>query len=328
MVIIVFILLLATQLESASSFHVGVGVVPSSSSSITSLAFALASSRRGGTGIPNRVASTTALSGLFDFLGGGEDDSGSVDKIPPALQEEIFNAEANTPAAIGRQQRIVIYVLLTFVGVTVAFANAFLSELRYGPSADLGYYGFGWVENSFIAKFLFMNKLGGALGLLSAGLSGTLVEVEVRSKKENVEKIWAEMQRRQSVKESGTSKKKKARQMQSVQSSTVRRDRTGRQKKRLSALEELLDGKEEEQTVNMSREEVNANATAGTKAVESSKSIAAADENTNDGILGAIAGFYKKADSMAASQALLLNKELEDWGILEKITDETGLKIL
>ena len=31
---------------------------------------------------------------------------------------------------------------------------------------------------------------------------------------------------------------------------------------------------------------------------------------------------------MAASQALLLNKELEDRGMIEKITDETGLKVV
>ena len=31
---------------------------------------------------------------------------------------------------------------------------------------------------------------------------------------------------------------------------------------------------------------------------------------------------------MAASQALLLNKELEDRGVVEKITDESGLKII
>ena len=31
---------------------------------------------------------------------------------------------------------------------------------------------------------------------------------------------------------------------------------------------------------------------------------------------------------MAASQALLLNKELEDRGVVEKITDESGLKVI
>ena len=31
---------------------------------------------------------------------------------------------------------------------------------------------------------------------------------------------------------------------------------------------------------------------------------------------------------MAASQALLLNKKLEEEGIVEKITDESGLKVI
>ena len=31
---------------------------------------------------------------------------------------------------------------------------------------------------------------------------------------------------------------------------------------------------------------------------------------------------------MAASQALLLNKKLEDAGVLEKITDKSGLKVV
>ena len=51
-------------------------------------------------------------------------------------------------------------------------------------------------------------------------------------------------------------------------------------------------------------------------------------QQQEDGILGKIKGFYDKADQMAASQALLLNKELEDKGFVEKITDETGLKVV
>ena len=37
---------------------------------------------------------------------------------------------------------------------------------------------------------------------------------------------------------------------------------------------------------------------------------------------------YDEADRMAASQALLLNKELEELGVVDKITDETGLKVI
>ena len=52
------------------------------------------------------------------------------------------------------------------------------------------------------------------------------------------------------------------------------------------------------------------------------------EEEGEGGIFGKIKGFYEKADSMAASQALLLNKELEDMVVLDKITDETGLKVV
>ena len=48
----------------------------------------------------------------------------------------------------------------------------------------------------------------------------------------------------------------------------------------------------------------------------------------SEGLFNKLKGFYEKADSMAASQALLLNKELEDRGVVEKITDESGLKVI
>ena len=38
--------------------------------------------------------------------------------------------------------------------------------------------------------------------------------------------------------------------------------------------------------------------------------------------------FYKEADALAAQNALLLNKELEERGVLEKITDKSGLKVV
>jgi hypothetical protein len=108
---------------------------------------------------------------------------------------------------------------------------------------------------------------------------------------------------------------------------------TGRQKKRLSALEELLDEGQpampppRDDGAGGEGERMGDVATADGTGDESREVVR--DESSNsDEILGAIAGFYKRADSMAASQALLLNKELEDRGILEKITDETGLKLV
>ena len=59
-------------------------------------------------------------------------------------------------------------------------------------------------------------------------------------------------------------------------------------------------------------------------------SVAASTETDDNGgrIFGKMKEFYDKADSMAQSQALLLNKELEERGVVEKITDETGLKVI
>lgn len=143
--------------------------------------------------------------------------------------------------------------------------------------------------------------------------------MQIRSKKENAEKIWQEIQRRQSQKDNKATKKKKKRSK--LTQSTSKKDMTGKQKKRLSALEELMidDDNDDEPAV-----------------VESAKQTTedAAEESTTNssdeggGIFGKIQGFYEKADNMAASQALLLNKELEDRGVIDKITDETGLKVI
>ena len=52
------------------------------------------------------------------------------------------------------------------------------------------------------------------------------------------------------------------------------------------------------------------------------------EEQKGEGVLKKIKNFYKQADDMAAAQALLLNKKLEEGGVLEKITDESGLKVI
>ncbi len=60
----------------------------------------------------------------------------------------------------------------------------------------------------------------------------------------------------------------------------------------------------------------------------SPQNIAVEQQQQDDGIFGKLQKFYKQADDMAAAQALLLNKKLEDTGVIEKITDETGLKVI
>eukprot|EP00956_Cyclotella_meneghiniana_P028187 scaffold64965_cov79-Cyclotella_meneghiniana.AAC.5 len=247
-----------------------------------------------------------------------EEDS----SIPPELRSEIYEAESRTATAQTRPQRILSYGTLTFIGVSIAFFNAFLTSLRYGegsPSSDLSYYGFGWVESNFLTSFFFMNKLGGGLGLLSAGLFGTLVEVEIRSKKENAEKIWEEMQRRKASKEMTVKKKKK----RGTIPQSSKRSMTGRQKKRLTALEELME--EENEAIMAASSIIEEEAQPEAKPSEASVTK---DNAEDKGIFSTIKSFYDKADSMAASQALLLNKELEDRGVIDKITDESGLKVI
>jgi len=207
--------------------------------------------------------------------------------------------------------------------------NAFLGDLRYGdgaPSTDLAFYGFGWVQDNFLTSFMFLNKIGGGIGLLGAGLSGTLAEVEIRSKKENAEKIWTEMQERRQLKEKP---KKASRKKKRSLAQSSKKDMTGKQKKRMSALEELMD--DDEPVVQQSIEQKETVDIADSTDTSSlgEKEPESIDGTDNDGgIFGKIKGFYKEADSMAASQALLLNKELEDRGVIEKITDETGLKVV
>ena len=185
------LLAVATRLESASSF-----LVPSAASSSIALLVRTMDIARSPPPVPpparrrSGAASSpaaTALNGLFDGWGGGGGDdeakSSAVAEIPPEVRDEIIKAESNTPAAEGRQRRIVAYFLLAIAGMTVAFFNAFLSDLRFGdgsPSEDLSYYGFGWVQDNFVTSFLFVNTIGGAMALLGAGLAGTLAEVEVR----------------------------------------------------------------------------------------------------------------------------------------------------
>jgi hypothetical protein len=90
-------------------------------------------------------------------------------------------------------------------------------------------------------------------------------------------------------------------------------------KKRLSALSEVI--MEDKPTIDTAPVVEEPDETSQAKAsIES--------EKKEEGFLGKMKGFYDQADKMAASQALLLNKELEDKGLVDKITDESGLKVI
>ena len=231
-------------------------------------------------------------------------------KIPKEIEQEIYQAEANTQAAKDRSKRVTIYTMIAVIGVTGAFYNGFLTELRSSSGPDeipfvIEESSFAWVLGSWLTKFLFMNKIGGALLLVFGAGSGMLAEAEMDTRRTNAEKIWEEMQRRRSAPESRKQKKTAA----------PSRKKSGKKSKRLDALAEVI-----------ATDDTPVNEELSLQTVETPASVET--EKKNEGILGAVKDFYQKADSLAASQALLLNKELEDRGVIEKITDETGLKVI
>ena len=100
-------------------------------------------------------------------------------------------------------------------------------------------------------------------------------------------------------------------------------------RKRLNALSEVI--VENEQESSSSSPPVTPTEGSEVLTTQNEKSKAEVndlEEVSNEGIFGKVKDFYEKADQMAQSQALILNKELEDRGVVDKITDETGLKVI
>ena len=240
---------------------------------------------------------------MFDFL-----LNPYASQIPADLRSEIYAAEANTPAARERNTRVAGYAVAAFVGILCAFFNGFLTELRSDSTTTLEGAGFGWVQANVVYSFLLTNKIGGLLCLLGGGAAGLLAEAEFDTRRINAEQIFAEMQRRRSEKigrgnsNSNTTSNKKKKGL------------SGKEQKRMAALSEVMST------------EVDA-APISSVAVEDLTNESSTKEEKK-GIMGTIKNFYERADSLAASQALLLNKKLEDQGLIEKITDETGLKVI
>lgn len=228
--------------------------------------------------------------------------------IPEEYREEILQAEANTQAAKDRGQRIAIYLTLTVICATLAFANAFLTTVRGEDPDALRNFGILWVQENPITNFFLLNGLGGALALIVAGVCGTTAELEQRSRNDNAERIWKELNRRKEETSKQSSKQRKKLNKQGKKKGL-------KQKKRLAALSEVIveEKNEPEPEPVPVPEEV----------VEEEKKV-----KKEDGIFGKMKDLYKQADSMAASQALLLNKELEDRGVIDKITDESGLRVV
>lgn len=280
---------------------------------------------------PSAAAGQTRLWGWFDSLSPFES------KIPPELKDEIYRAEANTAAAKDRGQRVTIYACLAVLGVLLAAFNGFLTELRSHEGAAttvvagsntldvLVEAGFGWVVSSPVYSFLFTNAIGGGLCLLFGGGAWLMAEAEIDTKRLNSEKIYEELQRRREEKSRRSDEA-------SANSEKRKKRRSGKEQKRLGALSEVLvsDDNDETKTAIARAELTTLAQTDESDAAELEITEQATTQNTEDdrGILGQWKSLYEKADSMAASQALLLNKKLEDSGLVEKITDETGLRVI
>jgi len=239
--------------------------------------------------------------------------------IPAEFREEIMRAEANTQAAKDRSTRISFYILLAVVGIAIAGFNGFLTNIRldlveqYGESWSLEQdKTFGWTASNPVFSFLLTNGIGGGLAFLLGGFSLVFAEMEVRTGKDNALKIWKEIQRRKDAASGGTIKSTKKKEKKQK-----KKKRPGKEAKRLAALSEVMVEEKVESKVD---------------------TVAALDEKVEEeqpqakegggGLVDKMKDLYKKADDMAAAQALLLNKKLEEEGIVEKITDESGLRVI
>jgi hypothetical protein len=239
-------------------------------------------------------------------------------KIPKEIEKEIYEIEGNTPAAKERTKRIIKYGAIAFLGVLLAFFNAFITELRSGPTpdgnpVDLASTSFGWVLSNPVTSFLFLNKIGGGVCLLGGAGSGLLAEAEFDGRRTNAEKLYVELERRRA-----NGKEKKVKRSKSDPTTAKKKKRrSGKETKRMEALSELITPEAEEIAIADDAPEQ-----------EPVEEPVSKEEKKEGGLFGKIKGFYAEADNMAASQAILFNKELEDKGVVEKITDESGMRVV
>ena len=276
--------------------------------------------------------------------------------IPPEIAKDIYIAEGNTIAARERTQRILLYCVIAFVSILLAFFNGFLTELRSNPPptlpdgtsiimdsnnnidsiAFLDAFGFGWVYSNVVTTFLLTNKIGGVLCLLLGGASGLLAEAEYDTRRINAEKIYTELiKRRQQSGNSATSKS--SRNSSTSSNKKAKRRSNSKEAKRLNALSEVTPIATDKLSPSMSDVTITTKSSTLTSTTAGRNADTEANNNTNPergetndspNLLDRVKDFYQQADTMAMTQALLMNKQLEDQGILPKITDETGLKVL
>lgn len=252
-------------------------------------------------------------------------------QIPDDIRQDIYDIESKTPNAQNRTSRITMYTLIAITCLLMAFGNVTLSELKSDAlettatnSIDMDLSEYDWLLNAGpIASFIFFNKIGGFILLATAGVTGLLAESELDNKRLNSERIYEElMKRRNDKKKIGGTK------TITNSNSNVKKRRSNKEMKRMNALSEVISSSTTSKdpvsdVVDKPKTtiETNDEATKNTSTTQQ-------EENSNNTIIRSMQNFYQKADSMAASQALLLNKKLEDVGIIDKITDESGLRII
>jgi len=240
--------------------------------------------------------------------------------IPDEYRNKLMTAEANTPAGKERKQRMNFFISGTLAGFVISSANIYLTTIREYENASsfaddvifLNEQGYDWVTSNPVLSFFLLNGIGGGLGLLLFGACGTMVELEQRTKSESAQKIWDELvRRRESTEGKGKAAKKRNKQK-----------KRAKQRKRMEALSEVIG----ETTI--VGDDNSAVAEAESSVDTATTTVVKEEEKKGGGILDKMKGFYDQADSMAASQALLLNKKLEDEGLIDKITDESGFRVI
>lgn len=109
-----------------------------------------------------------------------------------------------------------------------------------------------------------------------------------------------------------------------------KKKKRNKKKKRLDAFSELMLDDVVADVASESSAATVVESSSSDNSLESSTAAVEEEQKKDEGggILDKLKGFYNQADSMAASQALLLNKKLEEEGLVDKITDESGLLVI
>jgi hypothetical protein len=96
--------------------------------------------------------------------------------IPKEVRKKIYEAEGNTQAAKDRTVRMIVYILLAFLGSLLGIGNGVLTEVLSSESSTDTATIVQLQDNLFLTT-----KWGGIIALISAGVFGTLAELEASS---------------------------------------------------------------------------------------------------------------------------------------------------